>query len=148
MISPSLRRRPHITGRGALVRALSRRPQQTGGDSRSLGHCGGSNWVHGEKCRTSINAARTQPESTEATRTQTTTQINRITNRGGGRVDRSFEAKKFPGRTNVAPGDDESPPASVIRLDDTFTRPPPSVLVLFVGIGSSGGLIVFVFVFE
>ena len=40
MIAPDLRSRSNTTGGQALGRALSRRAQQTGGDSRSLGHCG------------------------------------------------------------------------------------------------------------
>ena len=107
MIAPDLRGRSNTTGGWALGRALSRRrAQQTGGDSRSLGHCGRSR-VHSDEETRNMNRDPTRTGSIQSQQRLISTG-SLIDDVVAERPTEASSRKKFPGRRNVAPGDDES----------------------------------------
>lgn len=96
---------PGLGSRRALVRTLSRSPQQTSGESRSLGHCAGSR-IHSRWTET--ETTQDKPSRLSSNKAGcTTSQKAGITNPQKSRTEASSR-KSLPARRNKGPaGDDD-----------------------------------------
>lgn len=123
MIAPDLRGRSNTTG-GRTLGALSRRrAQQTGGDSRSLGHCGRSR-IHSKEKTRNMNRDPTRTRSIQCQQRliSTRTLIDEV---GCRTTDRSSQSKKsFPAGETWRRAMIKATPASVIN-------PPGDLLLTF-----------------
>ena len=126
MIAPDLRGRSNTTGGRALGRALSRRrAQQTGGDSRSLGHCGRSR-VHSDEETRNMNRDPTRTGSIQSQQRLISTG-SLIDDVVAERPTEASSRKKFPAGETWRRAMMKATPASVTNQSagpslDLFTR--------------------------